>query len=213
MISRTKTIVAQRLVMFIHKERNLFYIQVTNDDANFAKNSSLSRQVGRARHRYQNVDNLKLTWNGFLVALINTNFEGWTRHDVDYSYPDQTSAARAKDELIDKTVNELNLKYAGVTRFMVKGVVGEGDGSGSWNNKFPKSMTKKKIDEKLSIIESSLPEPISKKIRNAVYMMLAGVDGYDPATLGFGNYEVYNLGTLLYYVHDHLKVVEQKMAA
>lgn len=198
----------QRLVLFTHDELKLFYIGSYNNSSIFENSSSLNSNYNRARHIHAKINQGDSPPNigGFMMALINTSYEGWERIVINEVYADPQSASLAKMAMIERIEENNVWQFVGRERAYVKGEYGKSKIDHSWNRKFNVAAMKlAKIRDKVEFIVKSLGDVhIPNKIHNDAYMAVIGNPAYTPRGKNFGSYEVDSLGNLFRYVRNYL---------
>lgn len=202
----------QNIVLYRHKARNLFYVGLYNAGKTFNSSSSLESNCQRAAYAFEQAKFNNKTpqglSGGFYIALVNTNFIGWTREVLETDVDIDT--AKIMRESIIQNYEFLGLTFVGSEKAYSKGTIGAGTGA-KWNTKFNvKNMTKAKIQDKIDFISKSMTEEVSASVANSAYMAIVLPERYGPKARNFGSYKVEDLGTLFIYVRDaiqHEKVV------
>lgn len=198
----------QKLVTFTYPELSLFYVGSYDADKH-ESSSSLQQNYNRARYIHQQLlngstDNRSLQ-SGFMIALINTDFDGWERHVEEGEYPDAESAAGGKSRLIEMIETDHNMTFIGSHQRHVKGVIGSGLTPQQWTRKWNISaMTKAKIRDKIEFIVQSLSEIVPDKVYGDAYMATVCPTTHGPRMRNFGPYEIIDLATLFRYVRNYI---------
>jgi hypothetical protein len=152
--------------IIVHEDKKLFYVATNRTDTKTQiswKNVAL-----KAKAAYKTFSNHAP--DGITIAMINTNYCDWRDVFVSGEYgKDNEEYLQKKQELIDEYEN-LGYVNLGV-RMKVSNGVGKGNPPAGWKNGFSiANMTKKKIMEKIDLINRSLQLNIPPNIYNEAYM-------------------------------------------
>jgi hypothetical protein len=196
----------QRLAVYKHEDLKIFYVGVYNNNSKLNSSSSLPTNFSRAKYLHNQMlidgstQGLK---SGFMIALINTDYEGWSIELLDEVYPDTITAAISKQQIVQ---DEQNFKFIGSDRLYVKGEI-RGTGviaDASWTKKWSvERMDKRKIDKKIDLIVSSLDEEVPGNIKTAAYLAMVTPDGVRKRH-NFGTYEINDLVNLFRFVRNFM---------
>ena len=192
----------QKIVIHVHEGRKLFHVSMNNADR-LDSQISWKALASKARYAYENLiqgqrsDNERGLNGGLVLAMVNTDYQGWyTHHDEAGEIAPLTQAVERKDQL----VAEWNAR--GYTNVGVRNCTSKSDpsnwGQGSkWTVKFNVSnMSRDKIYSKIEFINISLQMDIPQSIKSAAYFAVAGT-----------NATVDNMATLLQFIRNQMGLV------
>lgn len=203
-LSKPTTPKQQKLVLYTHADSGCFYVGVFDyeDISDFNAYSALAKHYNRAKYLFNKVqadDNPRGMNSGFAMTLVNTNFTGWVRIELDEIYPDQAVAAVAKEEMIPELARIYG-RFVG-RNFFVKGVAGDGDKPSTWHLKWKSSHPKKWFDERAEFVLNTFGN-----LPNAVALRVAAYLEYASPTRkhNYGNYDIDCLANLHRYIRNRL---------
>lgn len=187
----------QKLIVHVHRERKLFHVSVHNVDSKTGV--SWRAQAAKARWVYnqtvlgQATGNDRSLCGGFMMALVNTDYEGWETIEVDQEFPHVVRALEAKAALIQE-YEAAGMVNVGV-RFISSKRDPNNDGLGSkWSAKFnPNRMTMAMVNQKIDWINNSLQLDISKTVRSRAVRAVIGAHG-----------DVANMAQLLRFIRQEM---------
>jgi hypothetical protein len=150
----------------IHEDKKLFYVAThkTNTKTRISwKNIAL-----KAKSSYNTFDNHAP--DGITIAMVNTNYTGWHDMPVSGEYGKENGEYLRKKQEIIEEYEEQGYVNLGL-RMKVSNDTGEGKVKAGWTNKFSIAhMNKKKIMEKIDLINRSLQLNIPANLYNEAYM-------------------------------------------
>ena len=194
----------QKLVIHLNKDKNLFYIGSYNSKTH-VQSSSMAQNYNRAKYLKNTMVEGKSEQglkSGFMMAIINTDFEGWDNIIVEEEYSNPKSAALAKVDLIDKYSEEY--KYVGSDRIYIKGINKIAGAGASWAKKFNiANMNQDKIRDKIDFICRSIDEVIPSKIYTDAYMTIV-TENYGKRKFNWCTYEVNDLISLFRFTRNYI---------
>lgn len=189
----------QVMVVHVHEGKKLFHVSVHNEDTN-PSNKQAATVAAKARTAWNNLnagkrsDNERTFAGGLVLAMVNTDFTGWTTTEIDAVYPDLKEASNAKTLLIDEWTDR-GYSNVGVRNRTTK-EVGTGDVPAGWASKFNvNTMTLDKLNKRIDWINTSLQMNISGKVRNDALMSVIGANG-----------TVDNMATLLRFIRTRMNL-------
>lgn len=187
----------QKLIVHVHADRKLFHVSMHNVDTKTG--TSWQAQAAKARWVYNQIQLGNPTGNdrglcgGFMLALVNTDYDGWHTYEIAGQFPNAVRALEHKEELI-KTYEDQGLVNVGV-RSMSSKRDPQNDGLGSkWTASFnPNRMTMAKVNEKIDFINNSLQLEISRSVRSKAVRAVIGAQG-----------DVCNMAQLLRFIRQEM---------
>lgn len=192
----------QNVALHIHEDNKLVYAGVYN--VGTAKNSSsMSVNYSRARYLHEQMykpdSDLRGLKSGFMISLINTNFNGWET----ILFTEELSKVEAV-ELKKKKIQEYiddGYTFIGAKIGHMKGDRSGFDVPTAWKVKWNISnMTKQKIFDKIDFIVQSLSnEEIPQSIYNDAYFCVIIPDRMSKRH-NFEAFEINDLASLYKYV-------------
>lgn len=202
----------QKLVLYTHNTGQFFYVGVYDyeDLSDFARSSSLSTNYGKAKYLNKKAnaasggDETPRGMNsGFMMTLINTDYQGWVRVELDEVYSDQLLAAIAKEEMIPE-LSKIYGRFVG-KNFFVKGVAGNAGKPATWNQKWKGEHPQSWFNQRAEFVLQTFPDTVNKtKLRCAAYLEYSR----DHERLGrghnYGNYDIDCLANLYRFIRNHL---------
>lgn len=208
--------IPQVLNLVLHAEKKIFNVSVHDATPENLPRVSLRVYIHKAKYHYDKILGLK-TKNGadlddralnsgFVMALVNTNYEGWTEQlltdaNDNNQFPNVASALIAKEAVINE-LEKVGWRNVGAR---VGKPTNKGDGNGGirWSTKFnPNNMTREKIYDKIEFINVSLQLDIPLKVKSAAYWEVVAEDNRKTVS-----YPVNSLGTLLRFVREQMGLV------
>lgn len=197
----------QILVIYTHAENKLFYVSQINENR-VETEGRVEKQYSRARSMHRKIIDGKngLEGSGFMYAIINTDFTGWTVQHTNIIANDGVEGAKLKADLIEEfTDKNPDFKYVGSSHTINKGVYGAGKKDHTWSRSFNvANMKKDKIDERIDFIMAAMKTPISPAIKTATYLAITVPDTHGPRSKNFGSYEVNSLSMVFLFVRNCL---------
>jgi disulfide oxidoreductase YuzD len=193
----------QDIVLYTNPQHNLFYVGIFNTDIS-ASSASLAKQYSRAKYAYQQMmddKDARALKSGFMMALINTKYEGWSSK-VLYTGVTNENAIELKQEIVSDFASENEgYSFVGSDRIFVKGEKKSINGyNSSWNRKWNiNSMNKEKIKQKIDFILKSITEDVPKSIYLDAYMCIT-IPGEMAKRHNFKPFEINDLVSLYKYV-------------
>jgi hypothetical protein len=212
-----KSNVPQKLVIYTHAAQKLYYISCYNftDPVKFANSSSIRQNYNRAKFLYQRVIQQDGSFaglqSGFMMAIINSNFDGWEMEILDEVHHNAEIASYEKESLIDHWFqNKSDWTFVGSHYSHVKGIRGNGKTAPNWNRKWNiGAMKQANIREKIDFICQSIPQIVPQSIYTDAYMAVVSPDRYGPRMKNFGGYEITCLATLFRFVRQYMNLDQE----
>ncbi len=198
----------QKLVLYTHTTGQFFYVGVYDyeDLGDFARSSSLNTNYGKAKYLNKKAnatsgtDEVPRGMNsGFMMTLINTDYQGWTRIELDEVYPDQLEAATAKEAMISE-LSTIYGRFVG-KNFFVKGVAGNAGKPATWNQKWKGDHPQKWFNQRAEFVLQTFPDTVNKFLlrKNAYFEYSA-----QTRTHNYGDYSIDCLANLYRYIRNNL---------
>lgn len=199
----------QKLVMFYHTERSLFYIGSYDNGPRFNESSSIEKNYARAKFIYDRFVNGRDEGtglqSGFMMALINTDYQGWQRQVLLGDYEGSEASANAKIGYVEKFENMAGWTNVGSHARHVKGLHGTGAMPAQWTRKWNIGAMKiDKIRDKIEFIVRSMADTIPDTIYKDAYMATVCPETHGPRYRNYGSYQVESLQTLFRFVRNYL---------
>lgn len=196
----------QRICVYTHPELNIFYAGCYNADI-YKNSGSLKRNYHRAKYVKDNILAGKdvNTLSGFMIALINTDFTGWTEEVVEEVFPDAPSATLGKALIIEER-EAAGLTFIGSSRTFVKGQPKKNSPFHGFNRKLNiNNMKIEKVAAVTNLVVRSMAnlEP-TPAMRTAVYNAMTSPDRYGPRMKNYGSYQVDCIGNLFRFIRNYL---------
>lgn len=193
----------QRLAIYKHEERKLFYVQMINEDR-YDKEAQTAKQYSRARSAHKAIieGHAGSMSSGFMFAIINTDFTGWTVDHLEDIYETAEEANRGRNDMIEllSTSDWMNV---GSHKNFVKGVYGTYATPFNWGAKLNvNGMKKEKIYEKIHFLFKAIEDDPDPKVVNAVYMGITCPDKFGPRAKNFGSYVIDSLANMFLFVRN-----------
>jgi hypothetical protein len=165
----------------------------------------MSSNYSRAKHLHKQMlegGDARGLKSGFMMSLINTNFEGWESHILIDNISNDEAIEYKKDFIANAPPEEI---YVGSDRIFVKGDVKNITGfDSSWTRKWNiGNMTQQKIKDKVIFIVKSIPDNVPQSIYGDAYMCIT-CPGYMQRKHNFTAFEINDLVTLYKYVRMYL---------
>ena len=191
----------QKLVVHVHEGRKLFHVSMNNYDREYTEIYWKSNGA-KARYAYSNLlagnrnsGEQSLT-AGFMIALVNTNYEGWYSHVEDGLHAKMDGAIEAKDKLIAawQALGYCNVGMRNSTSKSNPDNMGLGSAWGKkWNiSKMAKPKIDQHIEKVVSFINRSLNIEVPRLVKSRAFSAVA--------TTG----EVDNMATMLMFIRGKM---------
>lgn len=190
----------QVIAIYKHEQRKLAYVSLINEDRRDAE-GKIEQQYSRARsvHKAILTGNSREMSSGFMFALINTDFAGWTCEVVDRVF-DGSEAAGARDVYIAEVISQ-GYSFIGAHRTFHKGVYGNKVTEYRWNAKFDVTKMKKaQIDEKIDFMFQAAETLPDADLRKQVYFAIVCPDQYGPKFKNLGSYVIDSMANIFLFV-------------
>lgn len=200
----------QSVAIHTHQASKLFYVGIYNTKT--AKtSSSMNANYNRAQFLYKQMlegGDARGLKSGFMMGLINTNFEGWETEIVANEITNDEAIEMKKD-----SIEELSetMTYIGSDRIFVKGDVRNIESfDSSWTRKWNiENMTQVKIKDKIIFILKSFDENVPNSIYSDGYMCIVNEE-HMARKHNFEPFVIDDLVTLYKYVRLYLGYDLQK---
>jgi len=197
----------QRLVVHVHDQKKIFHVSMHNADRDLAY-CGWKVVAGKAKYAYEHItsgqrhDSERSLAAGLVMAMVNTNYEGWYTHFEEVVQPNIARSVERKDQLIAEWQGK-GYHNVGIRNVTAKSDPTNGLGGGvSWNKRFnPSNMTLKKVHTKIDWINVSLQLDIPMKVRSAASTAIIGEKG-----------TVDNMATLLRFIRVQMGLESQVAA-